>query len=140
MQAGSLWRHLHNIHWWPLTLAKVKCLASIAIIKSVLWFYPIKKQNNAFLTRAKTKSQIGQKLPKMQPQGHKIKLIGALYHPKGAAPPPLRHTPTWHCMPRFLVPAVATIIFLFISSLYKNPGVFPNFRKWIMAWACKLMF
>lgn len=81
MQAGSPWWHLYNIYWWPLTLAKVKCLASIARIKSVLWFYPFKKQNNAFLKRAKTKSQIGQKLPKMQP--------------------PPRHTPTWHCMPRW---------------------------------------
>jgi len=146
MQAGSPWWHLYNIHWWPLILAKVKCLASIARIKCVLWFYPFKKQNNAFLTRAKTKSQIGQKLPKMQPQGLKIKIIGGPIPPKGGSPPPSQTYPNLAlhakmvAMPPFLVPAVATIIFLFISSLYKNPGVFPNFRKWIMAWACKLMF
>ena len=64
-------------------------LASIARTKGLLYFYLSIKKANAFLKRAKTESQIGQKLSKMQPRGLKIEQFsgGGTPYPPGGVPP-----------------------------------------------------
>ena len=105
-------------------------LASIARIKSLSYFYPF-RQRIPFLKelkqKAKTESQIGQKLPKMQPRGLKInKFFGEPHIPQGVPPPPSHTYPDLALHAKmaaphpFLVLAIATIV-LAISNLNKNP-------------------
>ena len=94
-------------------------LASIARIKSLLYFYLFKQQMR-FL-------KIGQKLPKMQPWGLKIIIVffGRPPHtPPGEWPPSYTYPDLglgakMAAPPPFLVPAIATIV-LAISNLSKN--------------------